>query len=96
MAGRDSDRVSVTTRTGDFTLSSADAGDIVEVNKATAVTVTVPPFLSVPFPVGTRVDLLGVPAEPPATVSVTDDPATAADDPEAVEAPVKAKRARKA
>lgn len=39
---------------------------------------------------------LGVPAEPPATVSVTDDPATAADDPEAVEAPVKAKRARKA
>lgn len=43
-----------------------------------------------------QIDLLGVPAEPPATVSVTDDPATAADDPAAVEAPVKAKRARKA
>lgn len=89
MAGRDSDRVSVTTRTGDFTLSSADAGDIVEVNKATG-------RKDRAAQVQEQIDLLGVPAEPPATVSVTDDPATAADDPEAVEAPVKAKRARKA
>ena len=42
MAGRDSDRVSIATRTDDFTLAPADACDIVEVNKATAVTVTVP------------------------------------------------------
>ena len=60
MAGRDSDRVSIATRTDDFTLAPADACDIVEVNKATAVTVTVPPFLSVPFPVGTRVDIVQV------------------------------------
>jgi len=60
MGGRDRDRVTVTTQTGDYTLSAGDAGDIVEMDKATGVTVTVPPYGSVPFPVGTWVQVVQV------------------------------------
>lgn len=41
-------------------------------------------------------EALSAPVEPPAPISVTDDPDTSADDSVAVEAPAKAKRSRKA
>ncbi len=39
-------------------------------------------------------DALSAPVEPPAPVSVTDDPETAQDDPDAVDAPVRKTRKR--
>jgi len=41
-----------TTRTADYTLGLADAGCLVPVASASAVTVTVPDHVSVPFPIG--------------------------------------------
>lgn len=60
MGGRDRDRVTVTAHTGDYTLTAGDAGDIVEMDKASGVTVTVPPHESVPFPVGTSIQIVQV------------------------------------
>lgn len=45
-------------KTDDYTLVLTDAGKIVEVSKATAVTLTVPTNATVAFPVGTRVEVL--------------------------------------
>jgi hypothetical protein len=42
-----------TTRTADYTLALADAGCLVPVDSASAVTITVPDHASVPFPIGT-------------------------------------------
>jgi hypothetical protein len=53
--------VSVNTQTGDYTLALADAGNLVEMNKASAVALTVPPNGTIAFPIGTviRVVQLG-------------------------------------
>lgn len=45
----------INTQTGDYTLALADADKLVEMNKATANTLTVPANASVAFPVGTRI-----------------------------------------
>lgn len=47
----------INTQTDSYTLTSDDAGAIVELNKATAVNLTVPPNASVAFPVGTQITL---------------------------------------
>ena len=52
--------VPVNVQTDDYTLVLADAGKAVEMDKATANTVTVPPNSSVPFPVGTVVEVAQV------------------------------------
>lgn len=44
-----------TTKTGSYTLTIGDAGGLVEVNSASASTLTVPPNSSAAFPVGTTV-----------------------------------------
>jgi hypothetical protein len=41
-----------------YTLVAGDAGDIVEVNNSSAITVTVPTNASVPYPVGTQITIL--------------------------------------
>lgn len=41
-----------------YTLVLADAGKIVDLNNASAITFTVPPNSSVAFPVGTRIDII--------------------------------------
>ena len=43
-----------------YTLVLTDAGKMIEMTKATANTLTVPLDASVPFPVGTRIDILQV------------------------------------
>ena len=45
-------------QTVDYTLVLADGGKIVEVNKATAAVLTVPPNSSVAFPIGTMIDVV--------------------------------------
>lgn len=47
----------INTQTVDYTLTSDDAGAIVEMNKATAINLTVPPNASVAFPTGTQITL---------------------------------------
>ena len=47
--------VPVNTQTASYTLVLADAGKVVEVNNASANTLTIPPNSSVAFPVGTMV-----------------------------------------
>jgi hypothetical protein len=49
--------VAETTQTGDYTLALVDDGTVVAVNKASAVTVTVPPAASVAFPTGTIIEV---------------------------------------
>jgi hypothetical protein len=44
-------------KTTDYTLQLGDAGAFLEINKATAINVTVPPNSSVAFPIGTRIAL---------------------------------------
>ena len=44
-------------QTASYTLAIGDANKVVELNKATANTVTVPPNSAVPFPVGTIVEV---------------------------------------
>jgi len=41
-----------------YTLVAGDAGDIVEVNNSSPITVTIPTNASVPFPIGTQITLL--------------------------------------
>lgn len=41
-------------------LAIDDSGLLIEIDSATAVTITVPPEATVPFPVGTRVDIIQV------------------------------------
>ena len=48
----------INTQTDSYTLVIGDAGKIVEMNKGTANTLTVPPNSSVAFPTGTRVDVV--------------------------------------
>lgn len=50
-------RVVANTQTASYTLVLADAGKAVEVNSASAATVTVPPNSSVAFPAGTVVEV---------------------------------------
>lgn len=45
------------TQTGNYTLVMADAGRVVEMNVASANTLTVPPNSSVAFPIGTIVEV---------------------------------------
>lgn len=47
----------INTQTDDYTLVIADAFKIVEMNKATAVNLTVPPNDDVAFPTGTEIDI---------------------------------------
>lgn len=47
----------ITTQVADYTLTSDDAGAILEMNKATGVNVTVPPNSAVAFPTGTQITL---------------------------------------
>lgn len=46
-----------TNTTTSYTLAISDAGGIVEMNNASANTVTIPPNSNVAFPVGTRIDI---------------------------------------
>lgn len=48
--------LTVNTQTDDYTLALSDAGKVVEMNKATACTLTVPTNASVAFPVGTIIE----------------------------------------
>lgn len=50
-------KVGATTQGASYTLALADAGAVVEFTAATAVTCTVPPNSSVPFPVGTLIEV---------------------------------------
>lgn len=50
--------VAINTYTDDHILDLTDAGAIVEMNKGTANTLTVPPNADVAFPVDTRIDLV--------------------------------------
>lgn len=52
--------VSISTHTDSYTLVLGDATKAVEVSKATAVNVTVPPNASVAFPTGTVIEILQV------------------------------------
>ena len=47
----------INTQTDSYTLVLADAGKLVEMNKSTACTLTVPPNSSVAFPVGTEIEI---------------------------------------
>lgn len=47
---------SITTKTASATLALVDAGNIIEMNVATANNLTVPPNSSVAFPIGTQID----------------------------------------
>lgn len=47
--------IAETTQTGDYALAVADTGTVVAMNKATAVTVTVPPAASVAFTTGATI-----------------------------------------
>lgn len=49
--------IAATTQADSYTLALADAGTVVELTKATANTLTVPPNSSVAFPVGTVIEL---------------------------------------
>lgn len=44
-------------KTDSYTLVLADAGRRIEINKATATTLTIPPHSSVAFPVGTEIEV---------------------------------------
>jgi hypothetical protein len=48
----------INTQTDDYTLALSDKGKIVEMNKATANTLTIPTNASVAFPTGSRVDIV--------------------------------------
>jgi hypothetical protein len=48
----------INTQTASYTLVLADAGQVVEINNASANNLTVPPNSSVAFPTKTRIDLL--------------------------------------
>ena len=50
--------MSISTKSDSHTLSLSDAGTLVAMSKGTAQTVTVPTNAVVPFPVGTKIDLL--------------------------------------
>jgi hypothetical protein len=58
-AGNDSRFLTVASdvQTSSYTLALSDAGEVVEMNSASATTVTVPPNSSVNFPVGTVVEV---------------------------------------
>lgn len=47
----------INTQTADYTLLSSDAAKIVELNKASAINLTVPPNASVQFPIGTQITI---------------------------------------
>lgn len=49
--------VEVNTQTDSYTLVLADAGKVIEMNKATAVNLTVPPNSSVAYPIGTLIEV---------------------------------------
>lgn len=51
-------RSGVSSKTSNYTLALADAGLIIELDHATAITLTVPSNASVAFAVGTRIDLV--------------------------------------
>lgn len=54
-------QTTISSKTADYTLSSlAERDSMIEVNSASAVTITVPPNSSVAYPVGTSIDLLRV------------------------------------
>jgi hypothetical protein len=52
--------VAATVYTDDHTLTLNDAGQVVEMNKATAVTLTVPDDATVDFPVGTVIEVCNI------------------------------------
>lgn len=53
--------ISINTQTGtDYTLAVSDSGKLIEMNNANANTVIVPLNSSVPFPVGTKIDLIQI------------------------------------
>lgn len=52
------DSVVIATKTASATLALTDVGDVVEMNLATANTVTVPPFSTVAIPVGSTIDII--------------------------------------
>lgn len=53
----DNGQVTYTTQTNDYTLVAGDKGTVVEMNKASAVNLTVPPNSSVPFALGTIIEI---------------------------------------
>jgi hypothetical protein len=57
---RGMDNVPSGSHTADYTLVLADRGTVVELNKATAITLTVPTNASVAFPVGTIIEVYAV------------------------------------
>lgn len=48
----------IVAQTGNYTLALSDAGDLVEMGSASAITLTVPADASVAFPTGTKIDIL--------------------------------------
>jgi hypothetical protein len=54
------DTVTANTQTDNYTLVLADRGKAVEMNKATAVNLTVPPNGSVAFPTGTTIEVVQI------------------------------------
>lgn len=49
--------LAIVTKTADYVLALTEAGKLVELNEASAVTLTVPPHATVAFPVGTSIDI---------------------------------------
>lgn len=52
--------LSINTQTGDYTLVLGDAAKIIELNKASAIVLTVPAFASVALPIGTIIDIVQI------------------------------------
>lgn len=50
-------KIEINEQTDDYTVTIDDAGGFVSMNKATAVTLTVPPDASVDFPIGTIINI---------------------------------------
>jgi hypothetical protein len=48
----------VVTQTANYTLTAADRGDVIIMSVATANTLTIPTNASVPFPIGTRIEVV--------------------------------------
>lgn len=47
-------------KTSDYTIALADSGKTITVNSGSTVTITVPTNAAVPFPLGTRIDIIGI------------------------------------
>jgi len=58
--GKADKNIGINVQTGDYTLVAGDAGKSIELDKATAISVTVPASASVAFPVGTQIIIVQI------------------------------------